>query len=319
MYRYLTRRTLLTLPTLLGVSLVVFVTIKLIPGDPIASLVGPRATPEIRQLVAERYGLDRPLPVQYVSWLGHALTGELGDSIAQQRSVLAVVGVAFQNTLMLTTFAALLAVGGGVLLGMVTAFSRGRVARALSSALSLVAVSTPQYSLGIILIVVVAVGTGLLPVGGMQDATGVATWGSLLQHLVLPGVTAAAIPLGIVARMFSASLVDEAAQPYVESLRARGLPERRVRAQVLRGSLASLLTIAGLQIGYLLGGVVFVEVIFSWPGLGQAIYQSISRRDYPVIQAGVLVAALAFVLLNLVVDVLRAALDPRVRRSGVAT
>jgi peptide/nickel transport system permease protein len=299
------------------VSLVVFFTIKLIPGDPIASLVGPRATPQIRQLVAQRYGLDKPLVAQYVTWVRHALTGDLGNSIAQQHAVTTIVGVAFQNTLMLTLFAAVIAVAAGVGLAMVTAFSHGRLARAVSSAVSLLAVSTPQYSLGIILIVVVAAGTGWLPAGGMQSATAAPTWGGLLQHLVLPGVTAAAIPMGIIARMFSTSLVEEAGQPYVESLRARGLPERRVRRHIFAGSQASLLTIAGLQIGYLLGGVVFVEVIFSWPGLGQAIYQSISRRDYPVIQAGVLIAALSFVVLNLVVDVLRAALDPRVRRSGV--
>jgi peptide/nickel transport system permease protein len=317
MLRYIGRRFLFTIPILLGVSVVVFMFIKLIPGDPISAILGPRATPATRALLEERYGLDKPLPAQYVTWLAHAATGNLGDSIAQQGDVLQLVKTSFVNTAILSGFAAVVSIVGGAWLGFASAFGRGRLARGLSRFLSLISVSMPQYSLGIILVVIFAVNLGAFPASGMRDVTDPGSLSSLFQHLVLPGLTAAAIPMGIVGRMFSAALTDESEQSYVESLRARGLPEWRVRLHVTHGSLASLLTISGLQVGYLLGGVVFVEVIFAWPGIGLLVYQSISRRDFPVIQAGVLVAALAFVVINLVVDIARAALDPRVRASGV--
>jgi peptide/nickel transport system permease protein len=319
MVRYTGRRLLLTIPILAGVSIVVFLMIKLVPGDPIATMLGPRATPETRALLSHRYGLDKALPMQYMSWLGNAVRGDLGDSIAQQRDVLTLVRASFSNTLILAGFAALVSIVGGALLGFVSAFGKGRLARSVSSMVSLGAVSMPQYTLGIILVVVFAANLAVLPAGGMRDVTDPTSFTSLLQHLVLPGITAAAIPMGIVARMFAAALKDESQAAYVESLRARGLPERRVRRHIMHGSLASLLTISGLQVGYLLGGVVFVEVIFAWPGVGLLVYQSISKRDFPVIQAGILIAAMAFVVINLVVDIARAALDPRVRASGVVS
>ncbi len=317
MVRYVLGRVLLAIPTMLGVSLIVFLTIKLIPGDPVSALLGPRSTAAARQAVLERYGLDKPLPLQYVTWLGNALDGDFGLSVAQRRPVSEMIGPAFSATLKLTAFAAAVTVVGGALLGRAMIFGRSRITRGFASAVTLVSASMPQYSLGLILIVLFSLKLGWFPAGGLRSVTEEETAGSLLHHLVLPGLTAAAIPTGIVARMFAAAVADEAAQPYVESDRARGLPEGRVRLHILYGSLASLLTISGLQIGYLLGGVVFVEVIFSWPGIGQLVYQSISQRDYAVIQAGVLIAALGFVLLNLLVDVLRALLDPRVRRSGI--
>jgi peptide/nickel transport system permease protein len=317
MKRYLGQRLLLTAPILIGVSIIVFFTVQLVPGDPISTLVGAHATPETRALMTKQYGLDKPLPLQYVVWLGHALQGNLGASISQQRDVTGIVTTAFSNTLTLTAFAALIAVVLGAVLAMTITFGRRRLSRMLSSVVSLASVSMPQYSLGVIFIVVFAADLAWFPAGGMRDVLEPGSTTSLLHHLVLPGLTAAAIPTGIIARMFSATLAEESQEPYVENLRARGLSEWTVRRHIVHGSLASLLTISGLQIGYLLGGVVFVEVVFAWPGIGQLVYQSISKRDYPVIQAGVLISALAFVVINLVVDVARAVLDPRVRASGV--
>ncbi|MCW2598407.1 MAG: ABC-type transporter, integral rane subunit [Frankiales bacterium] len=317
MKRYLSQRLLLTIPILLGVSVIVFFTVQLVPGDPIATMVGAHATPETRHLMAHRYGLDRALPVQYVLWLGNALQGDLGASIARQTDVSGIVATAFTNTLTLTLFAASIAVVVGAGLAMAITFSRRRTSRMLSSIVSLASVSMPQYSLGVIVIVVFAANLAWFPAGGMHDVLAPDSYSSLVHHLILPGLTAAAIPTGIIARMFSAALAEESQEPYVDNLRARGLSEWRVRRHIVHGSLASLLTISGLQIGYLLGGVVFVEVVFAWPGIGELVYESISRRDYPVIQAGILVSALAFVITNLVVDVARAALDPRVRASGV--
>jgi peptide/nickel transport system permease protein len=317
MKRYLSQRLLLTAPILLGVSIIVFFTVQLVPGDPISVLVGAHATPETRRLMSQHYGLDRALPVQYAMWLSHAVRGDLGASISRQTDVSALVSTAFTNTLILTAFAATVAVLAGVVLAMVITFSRRRLSRIMSSAVSLTSVSMPQYSLGVIAIVVFAANLAWFPAGGMRDVLSPASATSLLHHLVLPGLTSAAIPTGIIARMFAAALAAESQESYVDNLRARGLSEWRVRRHIVHGSLASLLTISGLQIGYLLGGVVFVEVVFSWPGIGLLVYESISRRDYPVIQAGILVSALAFVFINLVVDVARAALDPRVRASGV--
>jgi peptide/nickel transport system permease protein len=310
---FLFRRTLAAVPILIGVSLVVFTTIKIIPGDPVASLLGPTSTPEARLALTQRLGLDDPLPVQYLAWVWHVLQGDLGNSIAKQTTVLPLVTDAFVNTLVLTAFAALLAFVLGVGLGTISALRRGKLSAALSNGVALFSISVPQYSVGLLLIVYVATGTGLFPTSGMYDATGGGSWGDLLSHLVLPGITAALVPAGIIARMFRSTVIDVMSLDFVDAMRSRGLTERRILLHAFHNTLPTLLTIAGLQLGYLLGGVVFVETVFSWPGLGLLVFQSISQRDLPVIQAGVIASALAFVVINLVVDALQATIDPRVR------
>lgn len=313
MRRFFVRRLVLTLPILLGVSVVIFVTIKIIPGDPVASLLGPTGTPEARAALTHKLGLDQPLPVQYVKWLWNLAQGDAGVSIAQQQPALGVVWSAFANTLTLTAFAALAALLGGTALGVLLATRRGRPSARLASGFSLFAVSAPSYSLGLIFIVYFAARLGWFPTGGMHSLSSNGT-GDLLHHLVLPGLTAALVPLGIIARMVRSSLSDTLGADFVESLHARGLPPRRVLRHVLHNTLPSITTIAGLQLGYLLGGVVFVETIFSWPGLGLLVFNSISQRDLPVIQAGVLVSAVAFVAINLCVDTVHGLIDPRIRR-----
>ncbi|WP_432492776.1 ABC transporter permease [Kineococcus auxinigenes] len=313
MTKFLARRLLLSVPILLGVSLVVFITIKIIPGDPVASMLGPTSTPEAREALTARLGLDQPLPVQYLSWLAAMFQGDLGQSIAQQRPVLGLVADAFVNTLWLTAFSAVLAVVLGLVLGAVAALRRGRVAATVSNALALFSISTPQYTIGLLLIIVLANGTGWFPVSGMYSAIGGGTWGDLLWHLVLPGITAALVPAGIIARMFRSTVLDVMSMDFIDSYRARGLSERRILWHAFHNTTPTLLTVAGLQVGYLLGGVVFVETVFSWPGLGQLVFDSISKRDLAVIQSGVMVAAFAFVLINVVVDLLHSLIDPRVR------
>jgi peptide/nickel transport system permease protein len=313
---FLLRRTLLAVPILIGVSIVVFVTIKLIPGDPVSSLLGPTATPEDRARLVAQYGLDRPLLQQYVTWLGHVLQGDLGRSIARQTDVLPMVTDALWNTLILTGFAFVLAVVGGLVLGTLTALRRGRPEARVASGFTLLALSAPQYTVGLVLIIYLAVETGWFPAGGMYTPGSAQTTSDLLHHVVLPGVTAALVPMGILARMFRSSLLDVLGQDFIEALRARGLTRTQVLLHALHNAVPSMLTIAGLQFGYLLGGVVFVETIFSWPGLGLLVFQSISQRDLTVIQAGVLCSACAFVLVNLVVDGLQGFIDPRVRVRG---
>lgn len=313
MLRFVLRRLLLAVFILLGVSLVVFLTTKLIPGDPVAALLGPNSTPADRARLVIRLGLDRPLPVQYLSYLWLVLHGDLGRSIAQQTPVLGLILPAFANTLILAAFASAVAVAGGVGLGAAAALRRDGVLAAVVSAITLFTVTAPQYVLAVLLIVLFAVRTNLLPPGGISNATGGGGPADLLLHLLLPGVTAALVPMGIIARMYRSSLLDVLGQDFVIGLRAHGLPRWRVLWHIAHNSLPSLLTISGLQVGYLLGGVVFVETVFTWPGLGLLIFTSISERDLPVIESGVLLAAVAFVVINLVVDTAHAAIDPRIR------
>lgn len=314
--RFLLRRILLAIPILLGVSIVVFVTIKLIPGNPVDSLLGPSATPAMRSALTHRLGLDRPLPVQYIDWLRSVLRGDLGTSIAQQLPVRPMVVNAFANTLLLALGATVFALVGGFLVGLVAALRNGKFSGRIASLLASTALSAPQYSVALVALVVLAVDNPVFPAGGMHAVSGGGLV-DLFEHLVLPSIAAGLAPLGVVARMFRSALIDVSGQEFVLMMRARGLSRTRVLVHVIHNTLPSLLTVTGLQLGYLLGGVVFVETIFAWPGLGQLVFNSVSSRDLPVIQAGVLVTAVAFVLINVLVDTAHALIDPRIRQSAL--
>ena len=311
---YVLRRVGLAVPIMLGVSLLVFILLKMVPGGPVDGLLGPLSTPEQRHALESRLGLDQPAPVQYAKWLSSVTRGDFGDSIAKQASAGRLVWDAFRNSLYLAAFGAAAALVGGVALGTVWARSRRAIVRGPAAAASVLAVSMPQYSFGVVLVALLAVKFGLLPSGGMSPATGDGSLTDSLRHLVLPAITAAAVPMGIIARTQRAALLDVGVADFIESLQARGLSQSRVLLHAMHNTLPSLLTVAGLQFGYLLSGVVFVEIIFSWPGLGLKVFEAISQRDLPVIQAGVMIAALAFVMMNLLVDVLHAVIDPRVRQ-----
>lgn len=313
MGRYLVRRLLLVVPILLGVSLVVFFTLKLLPGDPVSSLLGPTATEQDRADLIAEYGLDEPLHQQYVTWLGNIASGDLGRSIARQTDVTPMVTDALSNTLILTGVAFVIALVGGLGLGAVGAFRRGKPSAAIASGISVLSLAAPQYSVGLVLMIYLGVQTGWFPTGGMYTAGRSQTLSDLAAHVVLPALAAALVPMGILARMFRAALLDALSQDWVEALRARGILRARILRHVVHNAMPSVLTVAGLQFGYLLSGVVFVETIYSWPGLGLLVFQSISQRDVAVIQAGVLVSALAFVIANLVVDVVHGLVDPRVQ------
>ncbi|MEW2505003.1 ABC transporter permease [Amycolatopsis sp. CA-161197] len=310
---YLGRRLLMTIPILIGVSIVIFITIKIIPGDPVASMLGPTGSPEARAALHARLGLDNPLPVQYFSWLGHTLTGDFGTSITRHDAVAPIVLDALVNTLILTVAAGALAIVLGLLVGALTGLRRSGIAARIGNAFALFSISVPQYSIGLLLIIYLASNAGLFPVSGMHNPNGDGGFADLVDHLILPAVTAALVPAGIIARMFRSSVLDVMSMDFVEALTARGLSRARVMRHAFHNTVPSLLTVAGLQVGYLLGGVVFVEAVFQWPGIGLLVYQSITQRDLPVIQAGVLVSAFAFVLINLVVDALHGLVDPRIR------
>ena len=223
MASYVGKRLLMAIPIPFGVSIVIFITIKIIPGDPVASLLGPTGSPEARAALTERLGLNDPWPVQYVKWLGHTLTGDLGTSIAR-RSDVAPMGLdALANTLILSAAAAVIAIVLGVAVGALTALRRTGVLARLGNALALFSISVPQYSIGLLLIIYLAAGAGLFPVSGMYAANGGGGFVDLFNHLILPAVTAALVPAGIIARMFRSSVLDVMSMDFVEALTARGL------------------------------------------------------------------------------------------------
>lgn len=314
MTKFVGKRLLLAIPTIIGVSMVVFLTIKIIPGDPVAALAGPGSSAATRQALSHHLGLDQSLPVQYLTWLKNMASGDFGTSIARQSAVRPLVFTAFNNTLILAVAGAVVATIGGIILGGIGALRRRSVLGRASSGASVLAVSAPQYSVALLLLIFLAVNHPVLPAGGMYNATGGGGFPALLRHLILPAIAAGLAPMGVVARVFRASLLEVMSQDFVASLRSRGLSKVTVVRRAVRNTLPSLFTIAGLQLGFLLGGVIFVETIFSWPGLGQIVYQAISQRDFAVIEAGSLILALAFVLLNLMADTAHGLIDPRVRQ-----
>lgn len=312
MRSFLLHRLAAVLPVLFGVSLVIFVLIHLAPGDATTVLLGPQASEAAKQELRASLGLDQPLPVQYGRWLARTVTGDLGTSIATQRKVADLVLPRFVNTLILTVASLLLAMLIGYAAGLVAAlrersgFDRGTMF------VTLLLGSTPPFWLGLMLVLLFAIRLRVLPVSGMQDFAGNGGIADLLWHLVLPAVTTALGPAAIITRLVRSSLLEAMARPHVRVARAKGLPPIRLfRRHVVLNALPPILTITGLQLGYLLGGVLLTEVVFAWPGLGSLLYDSITARDLPVVQATALLTALAFVLVNILVDVVNAMLDPR--------
>jgi ABC-type dipeptide/oligopeptide/nickel transport system permease component len=316
---YAARRIVLLVPVLLGATVVVFGLIHLIPGDPAASLLGPNSTDAARAALRHDLGLDQPLPVQYLKWLWQVLHLDLGESIARRQPVSAIVWEAFKNTLLLAAMAALIANVGGLFLGVLAATRQFGLADRISMALAAFGTAIPSYWLGLILVSVFALKVQLFPTGGMTSAIDGGSPTDILWHLVLPAIAAAAAPAGIIARTVRASVLEVLRLDFVQAMRARGLSERAILVRhILPNSFPAILTVMGLQAGYLIGGVAFVEVVFSWPGIGNLLFLSIGQRDYPVILGVMLFVSVIFVVLNLTVDLMHAAIDPRVRTSVAA-
>ena len=297
---------------LFGVSVLLFALIHLAPGDVTTVMLGPQATEAAKQELRHSLGLDRPLPAQYGGWLARTATGDFGTSLATQRRVADLVLPRALNTLVLTAASLLLAVLIGYGAGVVAAvFARSGFDRA-AMVTTLVLGSTPSFWLGLMLVLLFAIRWRVLPVSGMQDLSGNGGLLDFGRHLILPAITTALGPAAIITRLVRSSLLDAMARPHVQVARAKGLPPVRLfMRHVALNALPPILTITGLQLGYLLGGVLLTEVVFAWPGLGSLLYDSITARDLPVVQATALLAALAFVLVNLLVDFINAALDPR--------
>lgn len=305
---YLLQRLWQALLVLLAVSLLSFVLIFL-SGDPVAALVPLNARREDMENIRRQYGLDLPLPVQYVNFLGRALQGDLGESFRYRTDALSVVLGRLPNTLLLACVSLLVSAAVAVPAGILAATRKGRLPDAVVSFGALFAISMPSFWLGVILILVFAGALRLLP------ASGSGTW----QHLVLPTATISAFATGLLVRLVRRSVADTLRQQYVVTARAKGLAERAIAwKHVLRNSAIPIVTVLGLQFGALLGGSVVVETVFAWPGVGWLMIQSIEARDLPVIRAAVLILSLAIVAINLAVDLAYTWLDPRIRLGGRA-
>jgi len=308
--RYVVRRLLLLVPVLLGVSVIIFMVLHLAPGDPAEIMVGSQATQADLERLRAELGLTEPLYVQYVHWLGLVARGDLGRSIWMKRPVLAEVLGRFKATLVLTGAALVLSTVGGLALGIVSAIRPNSPLDRLSAMASLFGASMPVFWLGIVLMVIFALWLGWLPASGMFAPYGGGTVMDLLAHLALPAFTLAAASITIIARLTRSTMLETLGQDYIRTARAKGAVVLR---HGLKNALIPIVTVVGVQAGYLLGGAVLTETVFAWPGVGTLMVQGILARDFPLVQGCVLVVALSFVVINLIVDLLYAWLDPRIR------
>jgi len=299
---------------LLGVSLIVFLVLHLAPGDPAEVMLGANANKEDLASLRTQLGLDQPLHVQYFTWISHVARGDLGRSLWMKRPVLGEVLERLKATILLTGSALLLSTVGGIALGIASATRANSLLDRLSGVASLFGASMPVFWLGIVLMVIFSLWLGWLPASGMYAPYGGGGLRDLLSHLILPAVTLAAASVTIIARLTRATMLETLGQDYVRTARAKGLGERVVVwRHALKNALIPIVTVVGVQAGYLLGGAVLTETVFAWPGVGTLVVQGILARDMPLVQGGVLVIALSFVLVNLLVDTLYAWLDPRIK------
>jgi peptide/nickel transport system permease protein len=334
MGRYIARRLLNLIPVLLGITLLVFVFLHLIPGDPAVVMAGERATPEQVAALREQLGLNQPLPVQYLVFLGNLLRLNFSTSIISGVPIAEEIKTRWPATFELSVAAMLVATVIGIPAGVLAAVRKNSAVDNLTMSGSLIGVSLPVYWLGLLLVYLFAVNLQWLPPSGrisidagfnFKPITGFYVLDSLLQgdfralkdvlaHLILPAITLGTIPLAILARITRSAMLEVLSQDYIRTARAKGLLERWVILKhALKNALLPVVTIIGLQFGTLLGGAILTETIFSWPGIGSWIYEGILSRDYPVVQGGVVFVAVAFVLINLLVDLSYAFFDPRIQ------
>jgi peptide/nickel transport system permease protein len=316
MLTFLFRRVLYTLPIMFGVALVCFALVHLSPGDPLVSILPPDASVELQQQLIELYGFNRSYPEQFASWVWRALQGDLGTSIASGRAVTDEVMRAVVNTLRLAVLATLIGFIFGGLFGFVAGYFQNSWLDKAASLTSVLGVSVPHYWLGMVLVIVFSSILMWLPPGGAGPG-GSSEWiwdWEHVKHMILPAVTMSVIPMGIIARTVRALVADILAQEFIVGLRAKGLTDVGVFTHVVKNAAPTALAVMGLQLGYLLGGSILIETVFSWPGTGFLLNSAIFQRDLPLLQGTILVLAMFFVVLNLVVDVIQTLLDPRIAR-----
>jgi peptide/nickel transport system permease protein len=317
MFFYLLRRVLYAVPIALAVGFVCFMLVQIAPGDPINAIVPPDAPQDVVEQVRKDYGLDQPLPVQFGLWLFKVVQGDLGRSLATGRPVWGDLHSAIGNTLLLAAAASLIGFVIGATLGGLAGTFRGSWIDKVATTIAVAGVSVPHYWLGMVLVVIFSVQLGWLPAMGAGPG-GSADWAwdwEHLQHLLLPAVTLSVIPMGIVTRTVRGIVAEIMNQEFVTALRGKGLTRWGVFLHVVKNAAPNTLAVMGLQLGYLMGGSILVETVFSWPGTGLLLNSAIFQRDLPVLQGTILVLAMFFVALNLFVDLVQTALDPRIKRA----
>ena len=333
MIAFILRRAALIVPTFIGVTLLAFALIHLIPGDPVENLSGERGMdPARRERLLREFGLDRPLPRQYADYIGHVLRGDLGTSLTTHEPVLDEFAALFPATVELAFFAMLLATCIGIPAGIIAALRRNTVADYAVMGVALTGYSMPIFWWALLLILFFSVQLGWTPVSGriavefdVPAATGFmlidtlrsgepGAFRSALSHLVLPAIALGTIPLAVIARMTRSAMLEVLREDYMRTARAKGLPYWRVvLVHALRNALIPVITVIGLQVGLLLSGAILTETIFSWPGVGNWLVHGVQSRDYPVVQGGILLIATIVIAVNLLVDVLYGVINPRIR------
>ena len=304
MFTYFVKRLLGVTPTLLIVAVLVFLFVHMLPGDPARLAAGQDADQETVNLVRRDLGLDRPLHEQFVTYFTNILKGEFGTSLRTRRPVTTEIAERFMPTLLLTLTSMAWAIVFGMVIGIFSAVFRNEWPDRLGMAIAVSGISFPAFALGMLLMQVFSVQLGWLP------TVGASTW----LHYILPSITLGAAVAAVLARFTRASFVEVIREDFVRTARAKGLSERVVLAKhCLRNALIPVITMMGLQFGFLLGGSIVVEAVFNWPGLGRLLVESVERRDYPVLQTLVLLFSCEFILINLIVDLLQSVVDPRIR------
>jgi len=311
---YILRRLLSAIPVILGLTVIVFLIMAMIPGDPALAILGAYATPENIAKLNRDLGLDKSLVEQYFIWLGNLLQGDFGRSFNLNRPVLDEVTERFRATLVLAGAALLLCSLFGLLAGIVSAVRQFGWTDRIITFLVLIGISTPSFFLGLLLILLFAVTWKVLPASGMFAIYGGGDLPDLLRHLILPSVTLSVVATGVIARLTRAAMLEVLRQDYIRTARAKGVSERRViYRHAFKSALVNVIPVIGIQAGFVLGGAVYIETVFQWPGIGRMLVTAISTRDLLLVQGGVLVVATSYVLFNLLADVAQFMLDPRLK------
>ncbi len=311
---YILKRLLSAIPVLLGITVIVFLIMALIPGDPATAILGSYATPENVEKLNRDLGLDKPLVQQYFIWLGNMLTGDFGTSFALNRPVLDEVLERFNATLVLAGTAFVICSVLGVAAGVVSAAQQYGLADKAITFVVLLGISIPSFFLGMMMILLFSVNLRWFPVSGMWPIYGARDIWALLDHLVLPALALAVVATGVIARLARSAMLEVLRQDFIRTARAKGVPERRVIwGHALRAAMVSIIPVLGIQAGFVLSGAVYIEMVFQWPGVGRMLVDAILKRDILLVQGGVVFVAACYVLFNIAVDVAQSLLDPRIK------
>jgi len=311
---YILKRLVSAVPVLLGITVIVFLIMAMIPGDPATAILGSYATPENVEKLNRDLGLDAPLVQRYFIWLGNVVTGDFGRSYSLNRPVLDEILERFSATLILAGVSFILCAVLGILAGVVSAARQyGLADKAITFAV-LVGISVPSFFLGMMMILLFAVNLRWLPVSGMYAIYGGGDLPDLLKHLIMPASALSVVATGVVARLSRSAMLEVLRQDYIRTARAKGVPERRViMGHALRAAMVSIIPVLGIQAGFVLSGAVYIEMVFQWPGIGRMLVDAILKRDILLVQGGVVFVAACYVLFNIMVDVAQSLLDPRIK------